>query len=373
MTPRGPIEPLKLAGGRRLPHLLFVTSRAALGRRIGAGGARAVLDGLRAAGQSVYDGLPAPLASPRRALELVRARVAADDTLAGVVLVGGYEVIPAQRIDCLPPRLRSRVTASDDPDGFVVWSDDGYGDLDGDGLPELPVSRVPDGGRAAFLRTVLEVPAIETARSRRGVRNAARPFADRVFEVLPGRGAMRRSSPSRHDDTPGVSLDAPHVYVVLHGLPDNGAAFWGEDGHRHPKAVTVANVRHRPGMVVFTGCCYGALTVDQPASAAGRGAPKSRPPARSMALTFLERGARAFIGCTGLHYSPVQPPYDYFGAPLHEAFWHTFLRGSPPARALWHAKHHYAAEIPHGQARNPVSEAIEFKTFREFTCLGLGW
>lgn len=363
-----------LGAGRQLPRLLFVTSRTALGRRIGTVAARTVLAGVQDAGHAVHDTLPAGLAPPARAIEAVRRSLDREPAVEGVAILGGYDVVPAQRIDCLPARLRARVSAGDDPDNFIVWSDDAYGDRDDDCLPELPVSRIPDGGSADLVYTALQTPAIRAARSRRGVRNAARPFADRVFGTLPGRGSMLRSSPVRHNATPGFSLGGACVYLVLHGLPTNGTAFWGEDGHRHPMAVSGANVPRRPGLVVFAGCCYGALTVEQPANTAmGGHAVKSRALDASLALGFLMNGARAFIGSTALHYSPVQPPYNYFGAPLHEAFWRAFVSGTAPARALWRAKHHYAAGLPHGQERNSLAEAVEFKTFREFTCLGLGW
>jgi hypothetical protein len=185
---------------------------------------------------------------------------------------------------------------------------------------------------------------------------------------------MLRSSPVHHDQLTPYSLDAACVYLVLHGLPNDGSAFWGEEGHRHPKAVVSANLPSRRGVIAFTGCCYGALTVNEPANVAPAGrVPATRMPEQSVALSFLLRGARAFVGCTGLHYSPVQPRYDYFGAPLHAAFWRAVKHGSAPARALLQAKHHFIRGLPHGQEPNSVAEAIEFKTFREFTCLGLGW
>ena len=367
-------SPFELANGRTLPPLLFATNRAALAHRIGHETTDAVLTAIRAAGHIVCDTLPAGATSPTRAIAAVRRQLARHPHVAGVVLLGGYEVVPAERLDCLPPRLRARVGSGGDPDDFIVWSDDAYGDVDGDRIPDLPVSRIPDGRSAALVVAALGASAISAARSRRGIRNVARPFADAIFETLPGQGSMLRSSPTRHDQNPPFSLDAAFVYLALHGLPHNGTGFWGEEGHRHPKAVVSANVPSRRGVIAFTGCCYGALTVDGPANLIATGiAPATRPPSESVALSFLERGARAFVGCTGLHYSPVQPPYDYFGAPLHEAFWRAVKHGSPPAKALLQAKHHFIRGMPHGQDENSVSEAIEFKTFREFTCLGLGW
>ena len=83
-------------------------------------------------------------------------------------------------------------------------------------------------------------------------------------------------------------------------------------------------------------------------------------------------GARAFVGCTGAHYSPVEQPYRYFGGPMHEAFWRRIHAGVPPAKALFDAKTEYFRDIPHGQ-RGMLSRAIEYKIWRQYTCLGLGW
>ena len=92
----------------------------------------------------------------------------------------------------------------------------------------------------------------------------------------------------------------------------------------------------------------------------------------SIALTFLRRGATAFLGCTGSHYSPVQEPYQYFGEPMHQAFWRGLLAGHAPAEALFQAKVEYLAGFPHGRPPG-VQQAIEYKILRQYTCLGLGW
>lgn len=91
-----------------------------------------------------------------------------------------------------------------------------------------------------------------------------------------------------------------------------------------------------------------------------------------MALGFLKAGALAFVGCTGVHYSPSEPPYRYYGGPMHEAFWKSWLAGLPPAKALFEAKKEYLGGIPHRDA-SPMSRAIEIKILRQYTCLGLGW
>lgn len=90
-----------------------------------------------------------------------------------------------------------------------------------------------------------------------------------------------------------------------------------------------------------------------------------------MALGFLKSGARAFVGCTGAHYSPGEGE-DYFGAPMHKAFWTRVKAGDAPALALFNARKAYLAALPHGLSQ-PYHIAIERKIYRQFTSLGLAW
>jgi len=89
-------------------------------------------------------------------------------------------------------------------------------------------------------------------------------------------------------------------------------------------------------------------------------------------MSFLKRGATGFVGCTGSHYSPLQEPYNFFGGPMHEAFWLNYATNRSPAQALFNAKLEYLRGMPHGQT-SPNSQAIEYKILRQYTCLGLGW
>lgn len=164
---------LEIAGRRRLPPLLFVTSGEALEANIGIRGAGYVLDALRGVRDSrVYAGLRVESRDAEEALAAVRKELAAGAPVSGVVIVGGLDVVPAQRLDCLPPGLRTRVGHTDDGDDFIVWSDEAYGDRDGDGMAELPVSRVPDARSAARRRLAhLALPEdSESEKTTHGVR-----------------------------------------------------------------------------------------------------------------------------------------------------------------------------------------------------------
>ena len=169
------------------------------------------------------------------------------------------------------------------------------------------------------------------------------------------------------------ALGGDLVYLMLHGDYLDSSRFWGEDTADGEEAVNLSNIPERAGRIVFTGCCWGALAGDQPALRALPGTVISpKVPESSIALTFLVRGAIAFIGCTAAHYSPLEPPYGYFGGPMHEAFWRSIAAGKAPAQALFEAKVEYALAFPHGRT-TPQYEAIEYKILRAYTCLGLGW
>lgn len=363
--------PLRVGGGRALPHLLFATSREALRRKFGNAATARVLVGLRAAG-TVLDTLPAGTVSADPALAAVRATIARGG-FEGVVLVGGYDVVPALRHDTLDEPLRASLPSpTGDADEFIVWSDAEYGDVDGDDLPEIPVSRVPDGGSEDLLCRVLEGGAAADAGAF-GVRNRERPFADAVFKLLEKKSRLLLSAPTAPADFEAARCRAQHVYFMLHGSDRDGTRFWGEDEVGTCEALNLRNVPPALAGTVFTGCCWGALVVEQPAlyQTADR-LPAPRRADASLALAFLQAGARAFVGCTGSHYSPGVAPYAYFGGPLHTAFWKRLLAGAAPAAALFAARGDYLAGMPHGRTR-ALEVAIELKIYHEFTCLGLGW
>lgn len=370
-----PSDAFRLGGGRQLPELLFVTSRAALAVNIGASECARVLASIRSSQQQLLDDLPANLTNARAAAELVRRRLAQRPNVKGVVLVGGYDVVPAHSDDCLTPALRQRVATNDDPDSFFVWSDDLYGVRGAEGRLELPVSRIPDGKSAQLVAAALQAGRSNNEAVRRsGVRNVARPFADQVFRVLPGPGNLHISKPAVFSQqSPSLNLKSERVYFMLHGDYVDSSRFWGEGTPNHTEAVNVGNIPPQFSGVVFTGCCWGALTVDTPAGRVARGRPFGQKTTdSSIALSFLAKGALAFVGCTGAHYSPLESPYNYYGGPMHTAFWRHYNAGVAPALALFHAKSEYHRSIPHGRTGS-TSLAIENKIWRQYTCLGLGW
>ena len=185
------------------------------------------LDVIRAAGQTVLE-------------DPTGVREALHPGLRGVVIVGGYDVVPAQRRDCLPEAMRASLVVTDDPDDFIVWTDDEYGD-DGDReTPPVPVSRIPDVHPPGLLFAALS--ASRRGDGRRGVRNSERPFAEDIFAALPGDDALMVSAPTTFDGL--AALDADLVYLMLHGDFVDGSRFWGEGPAGNIEAV---NVKKHPG------------------------------------------------------------------------------------------------------------------------------
>jgi beta-lactamase superfamily II metal-dependent hydrolase len=367
--PSGLPASFALASG--VQNLLVVTNRARLGQNIGAGVADGVIAALRGGGATVVDDLPQN-ADAQTTAQPVQAELRRHPQYKGVLLLGGYDVVPSQILDSLSPSLRRRVGTTGDPDNFIVWNDEVYGDIDNDLLPELPVSRIPDAHSSYVVLGALGAHGAG-ATSTTGIRNVARPFADAVYQRISRNGSILSQSQPREFNESGFKLQGDHVYIMLHGDYTDGSRFWGEETPNDLEAVNLSNIPDRTSSVIFTGCCWGALTVDRPAGRLKREqvlVPKR--PESSIALTFLKNGAQAFVGCTGAHYSPQEPPYQYFGGPMHAAFWQNILVGKPPAAALFEAKREYMRGMPHGQT-TPSSEAIEFKIWRQYACLGLGW
>jgi hypothetical protein len=334
--------------------------------KIGAGDTAAICAAIRGAGNVLVDLAPGQVSSATTASTFVRAHVTrATD---GICIVGGPEVVPHIKMDTLSAALAPSVSRAQDDDGFIVWSDAVYGSDDA-GSPVLPVSRIPDASSASFVWTCLSAVSAVPAATR-GIRNINRPFADAIYAGLSGPVVpMLTSEPTVSG---AYSLASEWIYVMLHGSDSDATAYWGESsGGGYPVATRIGDVPAVAGSVALAGCCWGALLTTAMASAPGP--ISSRAVSDSIALSFLDRGALAFAGCTGTHYSPTRTPYGYYGGPLHEAFWRRLAGGAPPARALFEAKYlDYARAIPHGLPA-PLDRAIEEKILHQFTSLGLGW
>lgn len=368
-------DPTFLIGGGRgiIRDLLFVTSAEKLKENIGQSETQKILSAFEIQEIPLFHELPVDLKNSTEAAGYVRQKLNEYPDIKGVVIIGGYDVVPAQILDSLPTNLRNVLPPNDDPDNFIVWNDEIYGDRDGDGLPEIPVSRIPDGRSAKLVFNALQTGESRSGRAKFGIRNIYRPFAVDVFNKIPGNEDLYISKNTVFNQEPPLHVEAEQVYFMLHGDYRDSSRFWGEETPSNREAFHVYNLPKSFRGVVFAGCCWGALTVDTPAGRSYPNRPFSLNTVESsIALSFLERGANAFVGCTGAHYSPTEPPFDYFGGPLHAAFWHFYNIGFAPAVALFNAKIEFIKQMPHGRT-TVIQQAIEYKILRQFTCLGLGW
>jgi hypothetical protein len=348
---------------KEAPRLTFVTDRERLLSRIGEAGEQA-LAFAAAAGHLLLD-----VRSDRFSASDI-ARTAQGSS--GIVLLGGHSVIPWLLIDALPRALRRKYrNGSDDRDDFVVWSDDAYGDPDGVGLPTIPVSRIPDAGDGALLLRALDPRSPSSSQERFGLRNCNRPFAHEIFKLVPGTAEMLLSQPATQSEFPGIGPDVDSIYLMLHGYADDGTRFAGEEAATglasppHVTALTLKGIPESCGATIFAGCCYGALWMQGFEQDGNLAELDHR---ESLALSFLRAGARAFVGATATHYSPAPGLLRSASGPFHEAFWRNVSAGKSPAQSLMEAKLEYALGMPYGGASE-----IEYKTWRLFTCLGLGW
>ncbi|PZQ19287.1 MAG: hypothetical protein DI565_02615 [Ancylobacter novellus] len=353
-----------LAGGRDVSNILFVTDPERLARNIGSREAAAAIELVEAGGARV-------LKTRSSTARIDTVRHLGSKPADGVVLIGGYDVLPSARVDILDPGLRTAIPAhriTGEADQFIVWSDDEYVDLAGEGMPDLPVSRIPDARRASVLLGALTAPTPPGA-TRFGVRNSERPFADAIFMTIPGGGEMLKSGPTTSGALSSDMFKNDRHYLMLHGDYADGSRLWGED-EGAIEAIRTANIPARMRGVVFTGACWGALTIDEPACMASI-AVSPKAPEQSIAVSYLAAGVTAFIGCTGAHYSPGAEG-GFFGGPMHAAFWRELNLGKAPAQALFDSKVRYLHDLPHGRTE-PLEIAIERKIYKQFTCLGLGW
>jgi len=360
-----------LGGGRELPPLLFVSHEPTLSQNIGAGESKRVFDLICSSGQSLCL-VQNPLNALSEILDVLHRK---DVEYEGVVIVGNYDVVPSRRLDTLPTSLRKSLgsTASGDVDNFTIWSDEAYGDLDQNGGWGLPVSRIPDGKSFNVIMNALTAIRPTAHQQRFGIRNSARPFAAGPYALLPGTQELLVSEPTHSVTLGPKGATASAVYVMLHGSDNDATRFWGEGKTGAVEALNLSNIPDDMAGVVFAGCCWGALPVNIKAVQWSLGIPISgRTAETSIAMAYLKAGALAFIGCTGVHYSPTQPPYNYYGGPMHKLFWTNYLAGLSPASALFAAKGQYVNGIPHGP-NDDASVAIELKILRQYKCLGLGW
>jgi hypothetical protein len=284
-----------------------------------------------------------------------RFRLDDEDTL---VIIGGDEVVPFCRLDN-PVRDRSL-----DPDSAVL-SDNPYGIPRRSALlssskglltPPLAVGRIPDD----------DPPRLESFLERiRGAEKAARAPDDGTFalanlswerraqKVLDGSPSVVRATPGWNGEDPEWDGNrASILYFKLHGFQAH-ARWQGFDSRAgcfvdglRPAQVTPSAAT---GRLVFAANCYGALVA-------------KRSPRTSIALAFLESGARAVVGATSLAFGSY---FDGGALDLSDVLARSFLRyvrqGEAVGRALARARIEFVESADrHGMTTFAQKTALQY-------------
>jgi hypothetical protein len=383
----------KLAAGREIPKLLFVTNFEKLKQKIGGW---------------CFQRIKTMLGNQLINLEIKTAKKHINWTdyrntiigskAQGIVILGGYSVMPAQKHDVLVNGQREAefldssgktiLLGDMDTEEFFVWCDDCYGCLDDATFPfpDLPVSRIPDCDSGEFILTALCANSPKNP-LKSGIRNLDRNYAQIIFDQFQSNsyfGELITSPESQYNCFDFNSqyaqlfvnnkLYADYLYLQLHGARCDGKQQWGEKNIVAITNVNVPSYSQQLGRIIFSGSCWASRIIDEYPHKPIQSL-TSRTSQNLIALRFLEEGALAFIGCTGEH---ISPGGDFnrsfgFGVPMHWYFWKYIQLGLQPAPALHAAKIRFAKLMSDHPQQFVSNAALEQKILWQYNCLGLGW
>jgi hypothetical protein len=277
--------------------------------------------------------------------ELLQGLGSIAETCPFILIVGDPDMIPFA------------VAPNPTEDGDVLFTDDAYGDNDHDGLglPDIPVARIPDGHSLDLLITQLSPSSVPESGDFT-LANSKRTHADGVAsQVFGADRVLLWSLPTEHGQVNTSQVDVRQSYFMLHGGSWDTTVWWGEE-EVYPEAFTVAEASTQG--IVLSGACYGGYTF-------------GRTPDNSITLSFLESGARAFVGSTGITYSPIWTSGANPTGPMrhdaafHEAFLSAVADDQAPLAAFMGAKQELAYLCRLGD-----STSAELKMLHEFVYFG---
>lgn len=347
--------------GRSLPELLFVTSKKKLTTKFSI---------------AEVDELEASISSTGHTLADIQSwkdvqAIADLQKYAGVVIIGNHDVVPIARVFAAPSGLKHEDKVRD-PDRFCVWSDDWYGDFNGDRFPDVPVSRVPDLGDFGFIKRCLTSSSAARKQDSAAVLNSVRQYAHTIFSKMPGGSNPLLSEPVDSTGYAPGDLSADNLYIVLHGALGDPSKGYGHTGDPSGLlAVDLKSIDGTDARAVLFATCWGVSLL--------RESPKEQPPATgysaydvstSIPLKLLDQGTVGVVGPTSAHWSPGDVS-AYAAGGVHAHFWREIAKAKGPAAALFSAKRLKLNNID--QSAAPFELAVELKSLLGFTCLGLGW
>ena len=302
------------------------------------------------------------------ALHDIDTALRARGTMIGALLiVGGPEIVPFHHLP----------NPTDDADADVP-SDNPYATRDENYfIPEWPVGRLPGGaGRdPALLLSAMRGIASQHSGKRKKSGGPIRWMVDFLRRVLPQRTHTQSfgysaeiwqkaaasvftviGEPRQMLTSPPIGsenkIPAPAAqlgYFNLHGLED-AAEWYGQRAPNNNGDGSLTNLEFdfpvalrprdvvnggRAPQVIFSEACYGAHLFNRSVE-------------ESLALKFINAGARAVVGSTAVAYGSVTTPLNAADL-LGKAFWEALQNGYPAGEALRRAKIHLASEMHNRQ------------------------
>jgi len=271
------------------------------------------------------------------------------------LIIGGHSIVPFYRIK----------NPTDDDDKTIL-TDAPYASRDSDFLiPQRPFGRIPDSKNKGFLISLLlKTIAYHLAKKKKPesfgyTASIWKEASKAVFHVIGDVKKIKVTPPLNAKKLKKRFLKKKFLYFNLHGSKES-PNWYGQrspedpaDFPMYPVAATPDSIPFLGGSVVYSEACYG-----------GWGFNKSEK--ESMALRFLNSGAVAFVGSTGIAYGPTHPPSSEADL-LAKYFLQYVEKGIPFGDAFRNAKVDFAKKMVRVQG---FLDEDDKKTLLEFQLYG---
>jgi hypothetical protein len=248
-----------------------------------------------------------------------------------IQIIGGNEVVPFAIIP--------NPVAEMFPEEAEEWdlekefhTDDVYADLTSDSYIDVPIARIPDGRSLDLLIRQIEGKSVPK-QGAFGLANKERTYAGPIMDIFDDEHDIYWSPDYNSDAFSVGDVNVENVYFVLHGDMNDTSVWKGPEvdpDEDLPIAFKVSQAYSQG--TILTGVCYGAYI-------------NGKTPADSICLRFLRSGAKAFIGCTGSHWSSAYNETTNDGPLFHGIFFEYLMTGMKPSLAFYNAKLDYAIKV----------------------------
>jgi hypothetical protein len=313
----------------------------------------------------------------------VMAAVAQHGRPLRIFILGGHEVVPLGWVHnpCYSGSEIEQSIIIQPLPGMTpyqhtfIYSDDPYAEFDGDGILDVPIARLPDGGDYTMVMAQLG------GGSRQQGGGFALSLPDRPAQVT----ARRFGLPYYESPPYGYVPQAPRFvpppsrygYFSLHGGSDN-SVWAGEDAETKDIRMVFSAPDAGDVNVVVSIACFGAYIAPHWNGASRTWVEKTTQ--NSIALHFLANGTDTFIGSTDVGYDiwrwkrtctkkiPIlgicvdwggirkKNEMGYGSSLMAQYIFEALAQGANPMDALFNAKRRYGLESAVG-SEGPFTES----------------